>query len=171
MGKIYFIIALFCIVLIDEIKSQSKLSNLKIGPEFQLITGGNMTSPFDFLMGARVQYDFYSKNNHSIGLTSGLGTDIGKPASSLISFDTQLKLTTRNDKKLSPFIGLGGHYVKEKHSIALIEGVKTWSVKSVGLTATGGLNYRISKHLLPSLYFRYSSKAFSSIGLNLNYSF
>ncbi len=192
MLKNYFNLMLFCCLFTLSANSQSFIKKIKIAPEFQLLAGGVMESPYDLLIGGRVQYDVYGYKNMRLSVSHGFGTDMGgarlpKRAvhpfirtliqsfiqideSKLVFFDTHLAATFRKGKRITPYISLGAYYAKETHSISLIEGNRKWNEDRLGWSTIMGVNFRTTKRFSPGVFFRHSDDAFTTVGLKLNYS-
>jgi hypothetical protein len=167
---------------IGQTKSQNILKKIKIGADLQLLMGGDMQSPFDFLQGIVLDYELYQKKDMkvgvtqgfasdlSLGFTKGLGLELTTQGSKLTSFDTQLYIALRKSRVISPYLSVGVHNTRESHIVTLIEGNKTWGANKWGMVTMVGVNLKSYKRVSTSLYIRNHNNAYSALGVNVKVS-
>ncbi len=156
---------------LQSISAQNTPPRFSVGLESQFLLAGELNASYDFLLGARGNYFFRPRRKFHPYLSLGFATDIGTTNARMISTDLQLGTQWNFSKRFSLLMSLGANYIDESHSHLLIERKVDWHNTILGLTGQFGANFKISKSLSSTLFFKQINLEYTSIGLGLNYSF
>jgi len=160
-----------CCLLAHYANAQSDHPKYIVGVETQFLVGGQTNASYDFLLGASGIFLLKKKKQFTVFSSIGFATDIFNTDSRLISGDIQMGSFWSPAKKFSLFVGLGGHYIHESHSLLLIEGQHNWQNSIMSVTGNAGFNIRLFHSLDLQIFFKQTGLVYSSIGAGFNYSF
>ena len=160
-----------CCLLAQHTYAQSDDSRYIVGIESQFLVSGQTNASYDFLLGTRGIFLLKKKKRFTVFSSISLATDIFNADSRLISADIQMGAFWNHSKRFSLFVGLGGHYIHESHSLLLIEGQRNWQNAILSVTGNAGANIRLFHALSLQIFFKQTGLEYSSIGIGLNYSF